>query len=74
MPDKKFVPAFDLYASWGIKGVKIDFMDRDDQEMIGFFHRVMEDGDEAQVARLFTTHSAYHPTGMNQTLPNHITQ
>jgi alpha-glucosidase len=70
--DKKLVPAFDLYASWGIKGVKIDFMDRDDQEMVGFFHRVMEEATKRKL--LVNMHSAYHPTGLNRTYPNYITQ
>ena len=61
-----------LYAKWGIKGVKVDFMDRDDQEMIGFYHRLA-----AATARnklLLDLHGATHPWGMIRTWPNFITQ
>jgi alpha-glucosidase len=34
--------AFPLFEKWGIAGVKIDFMNRDDQWMVGFYHRVVE--------------------------------
>ena len=34
--------AFPLYEQWGIKGVKIDYMDRKDQEIVAFYHRVLE--------------------------------
>ena len=30
--------AFPLYREWGIEGVMLDFMDRDDQEMVRFLH------------------------------------
>ena len=36
--------AFPLFEKWGVAGVKIDFMSRDDQEMIDFYYRVAEDG------------------------------
>lgn len=32
--------AFPLYEKWGVAGVKIDFMNRDDQEMVNFYERV----------------------------------
>jgi alpha-glucosidase len=70
--DKKLPEAFALYASWGIKGVKIDFMARNDQDMVDFYHRVMEEA--AQRRLLIDMHSAYPPTGLNRTFPNYITQ
>lgn len=57
---------------WGIKGVKVDFMNRDDQEMVGFYHRLA-----AATARhhlLLDLHGATHPWGMTRTWPNFITQ
>jgi alpha-glucosidase len=38
--DDQLIPALDLYAQWGVKGIKVDFMQRSDQKMINFFHRV----------------------------------
>lgn len=64
--------ALDRYAAWGIKGIKVDFMDRNDQEMVAFYHRVLK----AAAARklLVNFHGAYPPTGLNRTWPNYITQ
>ncbi|MET0309175.1 MAG: glycoside hydrolase family 97 protein [Sphingomonas sp.] len=70
--DKKMPEAFDLYASWGIKGVKIDFMDRNDQDMVAFYHRVMEEATKRRL--LVDMHAAYPPTGLNRTYPNFLTQ
>jgi len=35
-----FEAAFDQYEKWGIKGIKMDFMDRDDQQMVEFYEKV----------------------------------
>ena len=40
--DKYMDQAFPQFEKWGIAGVKIDFMNRDDQWMVGFYHRVIE--------------------------------
>jgi alpha-glucosidase len=56
----------------GAKGIKVDFMNRDDQEMIGFYHRLA-----AATARhhlLLDLHGATHPWGMTRTWPNFLTQ
>lgn len=64
--------AFPFYEKLGIKGVKIDFMDRDDQEMVAFYHRVLQ---KAAAHRLMVNfHGAYKPTGLVRTYPNYITQ
>ncbi|WP_082548039.1 glycoside hydrolase family 97 protein [Massilia sp. Root335] len=62
----------DTYARWGVKGVKIDFMDRDDQEMVDFYQRVARA--TAQRHLLLDLHSAYVPDGLQRTYPNFITQ
>lgn len=62
----------DTYARWGIKGVKVDFMNRDDQEMVAFYRRMA-----AETARrhlLLDLHGAYVPAGLQRTYPNFITQ
>ena len=38
--DKEMVPWLDYLQSINIKGVKVDFMDRDDQYMVDFYHRL----------------------------------
>ncbi len=33
--------AFPLYEKWGVAGIKIDFMDRDDQQMVNWYHDII---------------------------------
>ena len=60
--------AFALYEKWGIEGVMIDFMNRDDQEMVNWYHEVAEKA--AQHHLTVNWHGAYKPTGMERTWPN----
>jgi alpha-glucosidase len=59
------------YAAMGIKGFKVDFMDRNDQEMVRFYYRTAETA--ARYKLLIDYHGAYTPTGWMRTLPNIIT-
>lgn len=60
--------AFATFERWGIEGVMIDFMNRDDQEMVRWYHEVAEKA--AQHRLTVTWHGAYKPTGMERTWPN----
>jgi alpha-glucosidase len=62
----------DTYARWGIKGVKVDFMDRDDQEMVAFYQRLA--AATAKRRMLLDLHGAYVPAGLQRSYPNFITQ
>jgi alpha-glucosidase len=62
----------DAYARWGIKGVKIDFMDRDDQEIVEFYQHIASA--TARRHLLLDLHGAYVPAGLQRTYPNFITQ
>ena len=62
----------DTYAGWGIKGIKVDFMDRDDQEMVAFYRRAV--AATAQRHLLLDLHAAYVPDGLQRSYPNFITQ
>ena len=64
--------AFPFYERLGVKGVKIDFMDRDDQEMVAFYHRVLKKAAEHHL--VVDLHGAYKPTGLARTYPNYLTQ
>jgi alpha-glucosidase len=66
--DRQLNEAFPLYETWGVAGVKIDFMSRDDQGMIGFYYRVAEKA--AQHHLLVDFHGATKPTGLERTYPN----
>lgn len=63
---------FPLYAKWGIAGVKIDFMDRDDQEMVNWYEAVVKEA--ARNKLMVNFHGAYKPTGMSRTYPNQVTR
>ncbi|MCQ2294759.1 MAG: glycoside hydrolase family 97 protein [Bacteroidales bacterium] len=56
------------YSEMGVKGFKIDFMDRDDQVMTDFFERAANKC--AQYHLLVDFHGAFKPAGLNRTYPN----
>ena len=58
------------YAGMGIKGFKIDFMDRDDQVVVDFYRRAAETC--AKYGLLADFHGAFKPSGLNRTWPNVI--
>lgn len=58
------------YSEMGIKGFKVDFMDRDDQPMVDFHTRAAELG--AKYKLLMDFHGTYKPTGLQRTYPNVI--
>lgn len=62
----------DTYTRWGIKGIKVDFMNRDDQEMVEFYTRMAAETAERRM--LLDLHGAYVPAGLQRTYPNFITQ
>jgi alpha-glucosidase len=61
-----------LYESWGIAGVKIDFMARDDQEMVNWYHRIVKTA--AKYHLMVNFHGAYKPDGWRRTYPNLLTR
>jgi alpha-glucosidase len=64
--------AFAQYEQWGISGLMIDFMDRDDQEMVRLQEEMLE---RAAAHRLHVQfHGACKPTGMHRTWPNEFTR
>lgn len=62
---------FDLFKTfneWGVKGLKIDFMDRSDQWMVNYYERVAR---EAAKHNLFVDfHGSFKPTGLEYKYPN----
>ncbi len=64
--------AFPIYQKWGIAGVKIDFMDRDDQDMVNWYHDIIKCAAENHLMVDF--HGAYKPDGIIRTYPNMITR
>ncbi len=64
--------AFDLYEKWGIKGIKMDFMNRDDQQMVEFYEAVAKKAAEKKMVVDF--HGAYKPCGLRRKYPNVLTR
>ncbi|MDR2626459.1 MAG: glycoside hydrolase family 97 protein, partial [Dysgonamonadaceae bacterium] len=64
--------AFPLFRDWGIAGLKIDFMDRDDQEMVNWYHDIIRCAAENHL--LINFHCAYKPDGIIRTYPIMITR
>jgi len=58
------------YSEMGIKGFKVDFMDRDDQPMVEFHRHAAEM--TAKYKMLVDLHGTYKPTGLQRTYPNAI--
>jgi alpha-glucosidase len=70
--DKQMKEAMDLYNQWGIKGIKVDFMQRDDQKMVNFYERTAKEAAKRKL--LVDFHGAFKPTGMERLYPNVITR
>ena len=60
----------DLYAKWGIKGIKVDFMARSEQYMVNFYERAAKACAERKL--LIDFHGAFKPSGMARAYPNII--
>lgn len=56
------------YSEMGVKGFKVDFMDRDDQIVTGFYRRTAEMC--ARYHLVVDFHGAFKPAGLNRTYPN----
>lgn len=68
---KKMDEALSTYSQLGIKGFKVDFMDRDDQKMVDFFYDIAEKA--AKYKLMLDFHGSYKPTGLQRTYPNVLT-
>lgn len=60
------------YESWGIAGVKIDFMDSDDQLMVNWYRRIVKTA--AAHHLMVDFHGAFKPDGFRRTYPNLVTR
>ena len=65
---KQMDRAFPHYAKMGIKGFKIDFIDRDDQVAVASLYEIARKGAENKL--LMDYHGVFKPTGLHRTYPN----
>jgi alpha-glucosidase len=68
----KLDEAFAQFEKWGVKGMMVDFMDRDDQEMVKIQEEILQKAAQHHLHIQF--HGAYKPTGMHRTYPNEFTR
>jgi len=68
--DEKLIEALDKFKEWGVKGIKIDFMQRDDQWMVNFYEKIAAEC--AKRKMLVDFHGAYKPSGLDRAYPNVI--
>ncbi|WP_428328912.1 glycoside hydrolase family 97 protein [Mucilaginibacter sp.] len=68
----KLDETFIQYEKWGIKGLMVDFMDRDDQEMVNIQTEILQKAAQHKLHIQF--HGAYKPTGTSRTYPNEFTR
>jgi alpha-glucosidase len=68
----KMDEALAQYEKWGVKGVKVDFMQRDDQKVVNFYYEAARKAAEHHM--LIDFHGAYKPDGLGRTYPNALTR
>lgn len=70
--DRQMDTTLALYQRLGIAGIKVDYLDRQDQEMVAFYHRLLATA--AKYRLMVNIHAAFVPRGLERTYPNYMTQ
>jgi len=70
--DNQLHEALDRFEKWGIKGIKVDFMQRDDQEVVNYYWKIAEEAAKRKL--LVDFHGSYKPSGLRRAYPNVITR
>lgn len=69
--DDQLTEALDQFVKWGAAGIKVDFMQRDDQPIVQYYYKIANEAAKRKL--LVDFHGAYKPTGLYRTYPNVIT-
>lgn len=70
--DDQLEEALDQFERWGVKGIKVDFMQRDDQWMVNYYERIAKEA--AKRKMLVDFHGSYKPAGLHRRYPNVLTR
>lgn len=70
--DDQLQEALDQFEKWGVKGIKVDFMQRDDQWMVNYYRKIAREAAKRHL--LVDFHGAYKPTGLRRAYPNVLTR
>jgi alpha-glucosidase len=68
--DDQLVPALNQFAQWGVKGIKVDFMQRSDELLVNYYHKVCKEAASRKL--LVDFHGDQKPAVMTRTWPNLI--
>ncbi len=68
--DANTTQILETYKSWGVKGVKVDFMQRNDQYMVSSYERIVKEC--ARLELLVDYHGAFKPSGLRRMYPNMV--
>lgn len=68
--DANLVQILETYKGWGVKGIKVDFMQRNDQYMVSSYERIAREC--ARLELLVDFHGAFKPSGLRRMYPNVI--
>lgn len=66
--DKDMSNILDQFSKWGVKGIKVDFMQRSDQFMVNYYERVAKEAAKRHL--LVDFHGAFKPSGLHRAYPN----
>lgn len=66
--DANLTQILETYKSWGAKGIKVDFMQRNDQYMVSSYERIAKEA--ARLELLVDFHGAFKPSGLRRMYPN----
>lgn len=69
--DDQLQEALDQFEKWGCKGIKVDFMQRDDQWMVNYYEKIAREA--AKRKMLVDFHGSYKPSGLRRAFPNVLT-
>lgn len=70
--DDQLTEALNQFQKWGVKGIKVDFMQRDDQWMVNYYERIAREAAKRHL--LVDFHGNFKPTGLRRAYPNVLTR
>lgn len=68
--DENLNTILETYKKWGVKGIKVDFMQRNDQYMVNSYERIAKEC--ARLELIVDFHGAFKPSGLRRKYPNII--